>query len=72
MFGLGGIGSVYVIGYYDDELVCGVDGWKIVWRCYISICLKFLGLFFIILLWMVLCVFVIVFWRLNLVLVKNG
>ncbi|MGB3623641.1 nuclear transport factor 2 family protein [Ketobacter sp. MCCC 1A13808] len=72
VFGPGGIGSAHAIGYYDDELVRGADGWKIARRRHTSIRLKFLGLLSIIPSWMVLRVSAIASRRLNSVSAKNG
>ena len=44
VLGPGGRGGAHAVGFYDDKLVLGADGWRIAQRRHTSIRLKFLGL----------------------------
>lgn len=43
VYGPGGWGGARTIGYYDDELVVGSEGWRIAKRRHTSVSMRFLG-----------------------------
>lgn len=44
VYGPGGWGGARAVGYYDDELVAGNEGWQIARRRHTGISMRFLGI----------------------------